>query len=40
MSNIEKIADCNVMSDEEFEKKYGESKEEFIKSWEEAGEEG
>ena len=39
MSNIEKIADCNALSNEEFEKKYGESKEEFIKNWEEAGKE-
>lgn len=38
MSNIEKIADASALSNEEFEKKYGETKEEFIKNWEEAGE--
>ena len=39
MSNIQKINDAASLSDKEFFEKYGQTKEEFVKEWEEEKEE-
>ena len=33
LSNIQKMADLKLLSDEEYEKKYGETKEESLLNW-------
>ncbi|MBP3235352.1 MAG: hypothetical protein J6M65_13145 [Eubacterium sp.] len=40
MSNIQRINDYTVLSDEEFFEKYNQTKEEFLKEWEEENNKG